>query len=195
MTLVLASASSARRRMLEQAGVAHRCDPADIDEAAVKRGLEDRPAAEIALALAEAKARRVAARHPGALILGSDQMLECDGRLYDKPASAAEAREHLCSLRGRTHTLISAAVLLRDGETLWRGADTACLTMRPFTDTFLDAYLAQAGAEVLTTVGCYRIEGQGVQLFTAVEGSHFTILGLPLLPVLEALRTLGELPA
>ena len=186
MAVVLASASSARRRMLEQAGV----DEAAIKRAAVAAGHD---AATTAAQLAEAKAWAVAGRHPGALVIGADQMLECEGVWYDKPASPDEARAQLTALRGRTHTLISAAVLLRDQRVLWRGADSARLTMRGFSDAFLEDYLAQGGEELCWTVGCYRIEGPGIQLFSQVEGDHSVILGLPLLGLLAALRDLGDL--
>ena len=122
-------------------------------------------------------------------------MLECEGRCYDKPSSPAEARTQLASLRGRTHSLISAAVILRDDRVIWRCAESARLTMRSFSDAFREAYLAQVRDELCQTVGAYRIEGRGVQLFSRVEGDHFVILGLPLLPLLEALRDLGELKA
>ena len=195
MAVVLASASSARRRMLEQAGVAALCDSAEVDEAAIKRAAvaAGHDAATTAAQLAEAKAWAVAGRHPGALVIGADQMLECEGVWYDKPASPDEARAQLTALRGRTHTLISAAVLLRDQRVLWRGADSARLTMRGFSDAFLEDYLAQGGEELCWTVGCYRIEGPGIQLFSQVEGDHSVILGLPLLGLLAALRDLGDL--
>ncbi len=193
MTLILASASSARRRMLEQAGVVAAVEAADIDEAALKIAAAGKSAADIALDLAAAKAQAVSGRHPGAVVIGSDQMLECEGRLYDKPGSVSEARAQLLSLRGRSHHLISAAVLVRDGNVLWRHAESARLAMRGFSDGFLDTYIAQIGDEICTTVGCYRIEGPGLQLFAGVEGDHFVILGLPLLALLEALRSLGVL--
>ena len=195
MAVVLASASSARRRMLEQAGVAALSDSAEVDEAAIKRSAAAaaHDATTTAGLLAEAKARAVAGRHPGALVIGADQMLECDGGWYDKPGSPDEARAQLTALRGRSHTLISAAVILRDQRLLWHGADRARLTMRDFSDAFLETYLTEGGEALCWTVGCYRIEGPGIQLFSQVEGDHFVILGLPLLGLLAALRELGEL--
>jgi len=197
MTVILASASEARRRMLEQAGVTVTCEAAAIDEAAVKRiaSAGGHDVASAAGTLAELKARRVATRHRGALVIGADQILECQGGWYDKPASPAEARTQLASLRGRTHTLTSAAVIMRDNRVIWRDAESARLTMRAFSDAFLDTYIAQAGDEVCHTVGAYRIEGPGLQLFSRVEGDHFVILGMPLLALLQALRDLGELTA
>ncbi len=190
--IILASASAARRQMLDRAGVALTSCAALVDEAAVKqcaRGADN----DRALMVAEAKATEVARRHPGALVIGADQMLVCEVVWFDKPASAKEAREQLLALRGRTHRLISAVVVMRDGAVLWRCAEVARLTMRAFSEAFLDQYLAEVGDEVCHTVGCYRIEGVGLQLFSRVEGDHFVILGMPLLPLLEALRGLGEL--
>ncbi|MEI6558555.1 MAG: Maf family protein [Rhodospirillaceae bacterium] len=195
MTVILASASGARKRMLEEAGVTVTSDAPAIDEAAVKRiaAAGGHDVANAAGTLAELKARRVAARHRGALIIGADQILACQGGWYDKPATVAEARTQLVSLRGHSHTLTSAAVIMRDNRVIWRRAESAGLTMRAFSDTFLDAYLARIGDEVCQTVGAYRIEGLGLQLFSRIDGDHFVILGMPLLPLLEALRDLGEL--
>lgn len=197
MTVILASTSETRRRMLEQAGVAVNCEAVAIDEAAVKRtaSADGHDVAGAAGTLAELKARQLATRYRDELVIGADQILECQGVWYDKPTSLAEARSQLVSLRGLTHTLTSAAVIMRHDRVIWRHADSARLTMRAFSDAFLEGYLAQTGAEVCDTVGAYRIEGLGLQLFSRVEGDHFVILGLPLLPLLEALRDLGELPA
>jgi len=194
--LVLASSSQTRRRLLEAAGVPVVVDPPDVDEASLRERLaRDRASTEeAALALAAAKARAVAGRHGAdVLVLGSDQILELAGRWLARPASPGEAREQLRVLRGRTHRLVTGAVLLRDGREVWRGVDVAELTMRPFSDAFLEAYLREAGEEVLESVGCYRLEGIGAQLFEAVRGDHFTILGLPLFPLLRALRREGVL--
>jgi septum formation protein len=193
--LVLASGSQTRARMLRDAGVAFETAPARIDEEAVKAGLlaEGAGAADIAETLAEMKALRGSARAPGALVLGADQTLGCEGRLFDKPESLAAARAQLQALRGRTHTLFSAAVIAQDGAPIWRSVDRASLTMRPFSDAFLDEYLAACGDAALSSVGCYHLEGLGAQLFSRVQGDFFTVLGLPLLAVLGFLRARGAL--
>ncbi len=191
--LVLASASRTRAGMLERAGVTVTCDPADVDEDAVKAAgrAQGSSAGQVAERLAEAKARAVAVRHPGALVLGADQMLDCSGRWFDKPAGRDGAGAQLRTLRGQTHRLVSAAAVVRDGAVVWRGIDEARLTMRPFTDAFLDGYLQACGDGVLSSVGAYHLEGLGAQLFERVEGDFFTILGLPLLPLLGFLREQG----
>jgi len=193
--LILASASPVRLAMLTAAGIAAEAAPARIDEADVKTAMlaEAAPPRDIADKLAELKALRISARRPGALVLGADQVLVSGGRLFDKPATLAEARAQLQALRGRSHRLLSAAVLALDGQPIWRHVGTATLTMRPFTDAFLDAYLAQIGDLALTSVGCYHLEGRGAQLFATVQGDYFTILGLPLLELLGVLRARGVL--
>lgn len=190
MSLVLASASAARAAMLRAAGLDFRVIPARVDEDELKQGLKAEGASirEAAQALAELKAHRVSQGGGQDFIIAADSMLACDGRWYDKPQSAAEARAHLLSLRGKSHELVSAVVLARGGSVIWRHVDAATLTMREFSDGFLDAYLAQAGDAVLHSVGCYQLEGLGVQLFSRIRGDHFTILGLPLLPLLDILR-------
>lgn len=191
--LVLASASSARRRLLADVGVPVIIDPADVDEGAVKLELLGRGAGPgaVAMALAELKALTVAARHPGALVIGCDQVLAAGDRLFDKPADMAAARAHLLALRGRPHMLISAVAVACDGVILWRHDEAAHLSMRDFSDAFLDAYLAVAGPAVLGSVGAYALEGTGAQLFERIAGDHFTIQGLPLLALLDFLRGAG----
>ncbi len=191
--VVLASASASRASVLQAAGLAITVEPASLDEESVKASLRGNgaDAATAAGTLADMKAAQVCRNHPGALVIGADQMLECEGVWFDKPADADGAREHLLKLRGRTHELISAVCVLRDAEALWRHTESASLTMRPFTTAFLEHYLEEEGDSVRDSVGAYRIEGIGAQLFSAIEGSHFTILGLPLLPLLDFLRGHG----
>jgi septum formation protein len=193
--LVLASASEARRRMLEESGVTVEVMPARIDEDAIKGAMiaEEAPARDIADKLAEMKALRVSARCPGLLVLGADQVLVANDRIYDKPRDPAEARVHLAGLRGKTHRLLSAAVIARNGAPIWRHVGQAQLVMRPFTDAFLDGYLEAMGDTVTTTVGGYMLEGLGAQLFSRVQGDYFTVLGLPLLEILGFLRAQGVL--
>lgn len=193
--IVLASASATRRALLESAGVSFVVDTSPVDEQAVKQAMRaetDNPA-RVAEVLAELKATRVSARHPGAIVLGADQMLDCERVWFDKPVDRATARAQLVALRDKTHRLVSSVVAVRDGQRLWHHSEAAKLTMRRFSDAFLDAYLDQAGDAVLSSVGAYQLEGLGAQLFMAVDGDHFTILGLPLLAVLDFLRENGEL--
>lgn len=195
--VVLASASQTRRRMLEQAGVAIRSEAAAVDEAAVKLALRAQAAKveAVAEALAELKAERVSRRHREALVIGCDQMLDCAGVWFDKPANRAQAAEQLLALAGRSHRLISAVVVMRDGRRIWQATDAATLTMRPAGPDVVDAYLDAVGAAALASVGGYQLEGLGAQLFTRVEGDFFTVLGLPLLPLLGFLRDHGVLLA
>ena len=188
--LVLASASASRRALLEHAGLRFSAQAAAVDEAAAKQSARDSgaTAADTALLLAEMKAARIARREPDALVIGCDQLLVCGNRWFDKPADRAEARAHLCALRGQTHELVTAVLCLRAGRRIWHHVARPRLTMRAFGDDFLDAYLAAEGDAVTATVGAYRLEGLGVHLFDAVEGEHAAILGLPLLPLLGFLR-------
>lgn len=195
--LVLASASAARAHILERCGVAVTIDPAVIDEAAIKSREQagGATAGDCALRLADSKARAVAPRHHGALVLGADQILESNGRWYDKPVSLAEARSQLEALNGEEHTLFTAAVVVRDERRLWHCLEQPSLTMRRFSARFLDAYLGTMGARVLATVGGYELEGMGAQLMAKVEGDYFSILGLPLLPLLDFLRREDVIPS
>jgi septum formation protein len=194
-SLVLASASRSRALLLERAGLHVTSDPAGVDEAEIKAAFRasGSDAAACALALAEAKALRVARRHPGALVIGGDQLLVCGEAWLDKPEDIAAARRQLQSLRGRRHELVTAVLLRRDDVTLWHHVSRPALTMRDFSDGFLDDYLAAAGKDVLSAVGAYQLEALGVQLFAGIEGDYFSILGLPLLPLLDYLRGAGEL--
>ncbi len=193
--LVLASASSVRARLLEGAGVACEISPAHVDEEVAKRALlaEGVAASGVAAALAELKALNVSQSRPELLVLGADQVLDLDGELLSKSESIEEGRKQLLRLRGRAHTLVSAAALARNGAVVWRHAGQARLWMRAFSDRFLESYLVRESEAVLGSVGGYRLEGFGVQLFERVEGDYFSILGLPLVPLLTALRDLGVL--
>jgi septum formation protein len=196
-SIILASGSSARRAMLEQAGVVFSVEPAQVDEDAIRdallaRDLSSLPA-EIAQALAKAKAEAVSARHPESFVIGSDQILNIGPIIMTKPGDLAKARETLLLLRGRTHQLHSAVSIVIEGEAVWCTVDTVNLTMRSFSDTFLDRYLELEGNDLLTSVGAFKIEGRGLQLFEKIDGDYFTILGMPLLPVLEELRVRGAL--
>jgi septum formation protein len=197
--LILASASPFRRRMLEAAGLQFEAVPAEVDEGALKRRLaaavpKPGPAA-IAEALAVAKAEAVSGGHPQAVVLGADQVLALGDELFDKPGDLAAARMQLERLRGRTHCLHTAVALARGGRTVWTRVEDATLTMRSFSAEFLDRYLARSGTRLCQTVGAYEIEGAGIQLFERVEGDHFTIIGLPLVPLLAELRTRGAIAA
>ena len=188
--VILASASSSRAAVLRGAGVVFHTQPAAIDEEEIKQSLraEGAPSADIAAALAELKALRVSRGAGPALVVGADQVLTCDGTQFDKPGDLAAARGQLQTLRGRTHTLDSALAVATQHAVIWRHRDVARLTMRPFSDDFLDSYLKEAGESVLQSVGGYRIEGSGIQLFSKIDGDFFAILGLPILPLLGFLR-------
>ncbi|MBV2359409.1 Maf family protein [Thalassococcus sp. CAU 1522] len=195
--LILASGSHIRAQMLSSAGLTFDIDSPRIDEDAVKASLraEGATARDIADALAESKARKIAARHPQSLVLGCDQVLEFEDTVLSKPETRDEARDQLIVLRGRQHSLHSAAVLYRDGNPVWRHVDTARLTMRRFSDAYLDAYLDRNWPSVASSVGGYKLEEEGVRLFARIDGDHFTILGLPLLPLLNNLSLTGTIPA
>jgi septum formation protein len=195
--LVLASRSPARRRMLLDAGVRLIADGPGVDEEGVKAAFRADGAepAEVAEALAEMKAKRVSPRYEKALVLGADQMLACDGVWFDKPDSRDEARAHLRRLRGRTHRLLVSAVVVKDGARIWHQTDAAELTMRNLSDDFIEAYLDAVGDAALDSVGAYQLEGLGAQLFGRVQGDYFTVLGLPLLPLLAFLREHKVVPS
>lgn len=179
--------------MLTQAGIEHAVEPPGIDESAIKAGSET-PAA-IATALAKAKAAAVSGKRPGDWVIGSDSIVTVDGRPFDKPADQAQATEHLRFFSGKTLVLTSAVALARDGKDDWAAADEARLQVRPLSETFIASYLDAEWPEVGYCVGVFRMEGRGVQLFEGVEGSFFTILGMPLLPLLGALRQRGLAPS
>jgi septum formation protein len=191
--LVLASASAVRATVLKHAGVHFRIEPAAINEEAIKTRLigEGRSPREIADALAEAKALERSVANPDALVIGADQILVYEGECISKSRTLDDAAKLLRRLRGNLHRLVGAVVLAQKGEPVWRHLDTATLWMREFSDAFLNEYLAAEGESLLVGVGCYRLEGRGIQLFTRIEGDHFAILGLPLLPLLAALRERG----
>lgn len=193
--LVLASGSAARRSMLSGAGLTFEVMPADIDEAVIAAESGFSEAADIAMLLAGEKARSVSLAAHDALVIGSDQVLALGRQKFSKAKTIEDARRTLSSLKGRTHELVSAVVLARGGDILWQHVDSAQLTMRDFSDAFLDDYLARAGDGVLGSVGCYEIEGRGVQFFEKIDGDFFTILGMPLLPLLAELRREGLVAA
>ena len=194
--IVLASGSATRRAMLEAAGLNIVVDKPNVDEDELKRSFKAAglSASDAAEALAATKAERVQSRHPGMIVVAADQMLECDGAWFDKPVDREAASRQLAALGGKTHRLISAVIAYRDGQRLWHAVDTAKLTVRPLSPSFIESYLDAVGDRALSSVGGYQIEGPGIQLFTRIEGDHFTILGMPLLPLLDFLRIHGVVP-
>ena len=193
--IVLASQSASRKAMLEAAGVAFEAVAAEIDERQVETELASSVPEIVSLALARAKAGDVSAKHPGRLVLGSDSLVEVEGRRFDKPESREQAVEHLRFFSGRRMYLHSAASLARDGRQVWSHTELAKLAVRELSDSFIEAYLDAEWPQVSGCVGVFRFEAMGVQLFERIEGDQFTVLGMPLLAVLGALRQFGELKA
>jgi septum formation protein len=193
--IILASGSASRAKLLTAAGVPFDVVSPHVDEDTIKESMlaENAPPRDIADALAALKASRVSVSHPDALVIGSDLVLVFEGELISKAPDLNAAQQLLKRLAGRKHTLIGAVAVAKDGAVVWRHVEQAELTMRKFSDAFLEDYLARQGEDILSSVGCYHLEGEGAQLFSLISGDYFTILGLPLLPVLNRLRELGAL--
>jgi septum formation protein len=193
--LVLASSSPFRRMLMNNAGLTFEAQAAEIDERAIESRLHAQGAGpqQVAQVLAREKALAVSRHWPAAFVIGSDQTMSLGDRVYHKPANLAEARETLQSFSGQTHQLNSGVVIVRDGVSLWEDVAMAKLTARRLSESFIDGYLARTGDKALTSVGAYQLEGEGIQLFSHIEGDYFTILGLPMLPLLQALRDLGAI--
>ena len=196
--LVLASRSESRASILMGAGLDFDIVPADVDERAIRTVMQksdpNADPADVAEILARAKAETVSAERKQAVVIGADQILQFEGRMYEKPADIAAARRMLLELKGKTHQLFTSVSVARNGQSIWAYGSRANMTMRPFTPEFLGQYLADAGDRVLKSVGAYQIESTGIRLFSRIEGDYFTILGLPLLPLLDRLRGEGVLP-
>lgn len=195
-TLVLASTSRIRHELLEKAGLSIEVTAPRVDEAMIRDAMlaEQFSPRDIADGLAEAKAMRVSRKRPGAMVLGCDQVLDLDGKVLSKPATPDEARAQLLSMRGRRHDLLSAAVICQDGEPIWRHVGRARLTVRQFSDDWIDTYIKRNWPDIAESVGAYKLEAEGVRLFSKIEGDYFTILGLPLLDLLSFLTLRGDLP-
>jgi len=194
--IILASGSKTRAKILADAGVNFMVQAATVDESALKASMvaDKMPALDIADALADMKARSVSLLKPEAFVVGADQLLVHEGEVLSKATNRAWAFETLQTLSGSRHTLISAAVIYQNGKPVWRASEQAILIMRPLSEDFIEGYLDAIGDDAYWSVGCYQIEGLGAQLFTKVDGSHFTVLGLPLLPLLDFLRRIGCMP-
>lgn len=194
--LILASTSRTRQQLLQNAGLSIEVEPPRVDEEMIRDAMlaEHHTPRDIADALAEAKATRISRKRPGAMVLGCDQVLDLGGDLVSKPATADQARAQLLSMRGCRHDLLSAAVICEDGAPIWRHIGTARLTVRTFSDAWLDGYLARNWPDIADSVGSYKLEAEGVRLFSRIEGDYFTILGLPLLDLLGFLTQRGDLP-
>lgn len=195
--VILASASKSRAQLLLAAGVPHQVVPANVNEDEVKHSLarEGAPPLTVAQTLAELKAQQISLRNRDALVIGADQVLDCDGQLFDKPADLDHARAHLIALRGRRHTLVASVNVMRDGREIWRHNEQAHLDMRQLSDAFVEWYIDRMGDQACESVGAYKLEGLGAQLFSNLEGDFFSILGLPLLPLLGVLRNHGVVPS
>lgn len=189
--LILASKSKSRRRLLEAAGVGFTAVSADIDEDEIKRTEPD--GCRAALKLAAKKAETVSEKHSGAFVIGADQILEFEGKCFSKPLNMAEAAAQLCAMRGKTHSLINGVAVVKDGKTVWSTNTAVKVSLRNFSDDFLNYYLKTAGEDVCSSVGAYYLEELGAQLVERVDGDYFSVLGLPILPLFEFLRTCGEL--
>jgi septum formation protein len=196
-SLILASASPFRRMLLENAGIHFEAKAAEIDERAIESQVERQGSSpeQVALVLAEAKARNVGEAFPDDIVIGSDQTMSLGPRVYHKPRDMIEAKEHLLSLSGQTHQLNSAVVLMQGADVLWRHVSSARLSVRPLSKDFIECYLARVGEKALSSVGAYQLEGEGIQLFDNIDGDYFTILGLPMLPLLAKLRDLRVIDA
>jgi len=186
--VILASKSTARIAMLQSAGLNFQSIPANLDETAIIKTQQNEPAESLALTLAQEKALYIAQQNPNVLVIGSDQILVCNGQIFEKASNENAAREKLQTLRGKTHQLISAVAIVKGSDSLWQTTDTAELTMRSFDDVFLDRYLKAAGEDILTCVGGYAFEKSGITLFSDIKGNYHTILGMPLLPLLTYLQ-------